>query len=156
MRAWERFFSKTEREIYRAGGYGKRAAFGAHPALLLVDITYAFTGSRPMPIKTAIKEFPSSCGVQAWKALPFVKQLLEQSRAAGIPVIYTTGDDNFTDVGVCTTKAVRDFKGSSLDPHGIVAKIAPRKDELVMRKAMASAFFGTPLATYLRRRGIDL
>jgi nicotinamidase-related amidase len=91
----------------------------------------------------------------AWKALPFIKRLLEHSRSAGIPIIYTTGDSSFTDVGVRTTKAVRNFKGSSVDPHGFIPDIAPREEELVIRKAMASAFFGTTLATYLRRLGAD-
>lgn len=82
MREWEQFFSKTDREIYRAGGYGKRANYGTRPALLLVDLTYAFVGSRSMPILKAIKEYPSSCGTVAWKSLPSIKRLLELSRTA--------------------------------------------------------------------------
>lgn len=50
---------------------------------------------------------------------------------------------------------MRDFKGAPLDPHKVVAQLTPRQGELVIRKAMASAFFGTPLATYLRRRNVN-
>lgn len=156
MRKWEKIIPAAEREIYRRGGYGRRLEFGKRPALLLVDITHAFTGTRPMPILQAIREFPSSCGMRAWEALPFVKRLLDRARSSGIPVIYTTGDASFGETGVRTTKAIRDFAGAAVDPHGFVDLIAPRKNELVLRKAMASAFFGTPLATYLRRRGVDL
>ncbi len=155
MRKWERIIPARDREVYRLGGYGRRQAYGKRPALLLVDITHAFTGSRSMPVNEAVREFPSSCGAWAWKTLPAVKRLLDRSRHSGVPVIYTTGDPSFADTGVRTTKAIRDFSGCALDPHGFLELIAPRKDELILRKAMASAFFGTPLATYLRRRGVD-
>jgi nicotinamidase-related amidase len=155
MREWERVIPAKEREIYRLGGYGRRQSFGKRPVLLLVDITHAFTGSRPMPIKQAIEEFPSSCGAVAWRALPFISRLLYRSRARGIPVVFTTGDTTIIDTGVRTTKAIRNFSGSAVDAHGFVDTIAPRAGELVIRKAMASAFFGTPLASYLRRRGVD-
>jgi nicotinamidase-related amidase len=155
MHEWERIIPAKEREIYRLGGYSRRLPFGKHPALLLVDATYAFTGTKPMPITRAIKEFRSSCGAVAWKALPKIKRLLERFRAAGIPFIYTTGNSTTAGAGMRTTKAVRNFDGSTVDAHGFVESIAPRKGELVIRKAMASAFFGTPLATYLRRRGVD-
>ncbi len=155
MRDWERAMPAREREIYRLGGYGRPNPFGKRPALLLVDITYAFTGSRPLPMARAIKEFASSCGKSAWQALPLVKRLLEGSRAKGIPVIYTTGDPNMSNTGVRTTKAIRDFRGSPVDGHGIVEMVAPREGELIIRKAMASAFFGTSLASYLRRLEVD-
>lgn len=155
MREWQKIIPAAEREIYRRGGYSKPQPFGKRPALLLVDMTHAFTGSRPMPILKAIEEFPSSCGNVAWKALPLVKRLLDRSRARGIPIIYTTGDSGLPATGVRTTKAIRDFAGAKVDPHGFVDMIAPREGELVIRKAMASAFFGTPLATYLRKRGVD-
>lgn len=155
MRKWERIVPRQDRKIYRLGGYGRRLPFGRRPTLLLVDITHAFTGSSPMPLAQAVREFPSSCGERAWQALPAVRRLLDRSRARGVPVVYTTGDPTFSEAGVRTTKAIRDFSGAQLDPHGFVEIIAPRKEELVLRKAMASAFFGTPLATYLRRLGVD-
>jgi nicotinamidase-related amidase len=37
----------------------------------------------------------------------------------------------------------------------IMDPLAPREDELVIDKARASAFFGTPIDAYLRRLGID-
>src|SRR5581483_1825513 len=61
----------------------------------------------------------------------------------------------FNRAGVRTTKAVRDFDVSAFDPNGFLEQIAPRPGELVIRKAFASAFFGTALATFLRKRGID-
>jgi maleamate amidohydrolase len=155
MREWERIIPAREREVYRRGGYGKGQPFGKRPALLLVDVTHAFTGTRPLPIHKAIEEFPSSCGESAWRSLPSIKRLLERCRAKDMPIIFTTGDSSISDTGVRTTKAVRDFAGASVDPHGFLDMIAPYKGELIVRKAMASAFFGTPLATYLRRRGVD-
>jgi len=155
VRDWERIIPEADREIYRRGGYGRPLPFGARPALLLVDITVAFTGSRPLPIAEAIEEFPSSCGERAWKSLPDISRLLETSRAIGVPIVYTTGDATFNDAGVGTTKAIRTYSHSDLDPNGFIDAIAPRTGEVVLRKAFASAFFGTSLSTYLRRCEVD-
>ena len=155
MRNWEQVIPAADQEIYRRGGYGHPLPFGKRPALLLVDITLAFTGRRPLPIKEAIEEFPSSCGERAWKALPDIRRLLQASRTIGIPIVYTTGDAAFNEAGVRTTKAIRDFSRPDFDPNGFVDAIAPRAGELVLRKASASAFFGTSLSTYLRRCNVD-
>jgi len=155
MRKWQRIIPTLDRDIYRRGGYGRSLTFGKRPALLLVDATLAFTGTRPLSIAEASKEFPSSCGERAWKAIPYIKRLLEGSRKRAIPIIYTTGDAAFNEAGVRTTKAARNFSGAGPDMNGFVDVIAPKKGELVLRKAFASAFFGTSLATYLRIRGVD-
>jgi maleamate amidohydrolase len=155
VRNWEQIVPEADREIYRQGGYGHPLPFGKRPALLLVDITLAFTGSRPLPIEKAIEEFPSSCGERAWKSLPDITRLLQVSRDIGVPIVYTTGDAAFNEAGVRTTKAIRSFSQSDFDPNGFVEAIAPRTGELVLRKASASAFFGTSLSTYLRRCDVD-
>jgi maleamate amidohydrolase len=155
VRDWEQIIPPGDREIYRRGGYGRPVPFGKRPGLLLVDITLAFTGSRRLPITQAIEEFPSSCGERAWQALPDITLLLEASRAAGIPIVYTTADAAFNEAGVRTTKAIRNFSRSGFDPNGFVESIAPQSGELILRKAFASAFFGTSLSTYLRRCDVD-
>lgn len=155
MRRWEQIIPAVDREIYARGGYGRETAQGKRPGLLLVDITKAFTGSRPLPMAEAIAEFASSCGERAWEALPHIGRLLAQARAAGIPIVYTTAHSAFNQAGIRTTKAVRDYARPGPDPNGFLDTIAPRPEELVLAKAFASAFFGTPLAAYLRHRGVD-
>jgi maleamate amidohydrolase len=154
MRPWQEIVPEEDRAHYARGGYGGKLEFGSRPCLLLIDVTYSFTGTRPLPMAEAVREFTTSCGERAWKAIPFIKRLLAECRKRKVPVIYTTGDDTFTRLAVRTTK-VNHVAGARVDPHGFAAGLKPHEGELVLRKAMASAFFGTALTTYLRSRGAD-
>ena len=154
MRPWQEIVPEEDRAHYARGGYGGKLAFGSQPCLLVIDVTYSFTGTRPLPMAEAVHEFTTSCGERAWKAMPFIEGLLSACRERDIPVIYTTGDDTFTRLAVRTTK-VNHVAAARVDPHGFTEAMRPRDGELVLRKAMASAFFGTALTTYLRSRDID-
>jgi nicotinamidase-related amidase len=154
MRPWQEIVPPEDRANYARGGYGGKLTFGRRPCLLLIDVTYSFTGTRPLPHAQAVREFTTSCGERAWKAFPFIKRLLAACRRRGLPVIYTTGDDTLTKLAVRTTK-VRHVAAARVDPHGFAAPVRPKAGELVLKKAMASAFFGTPLTTYLRSRDVD-
>ena len=155
MREWETIFPEEERRVYEKAGYHSRQAFGRNPALLIIDVLLGFTGTNPMEIMDAIEEFPTSCGKVAWEALPKIKELLETCRKADIPVVYSTGDAEFKTVfGNATKRTVvqKDFERLATN---FPEMIQPREDEYVVRKARASAFFGTHLITYLMNRGID-
>jgi nicotinamidase-related amidase len=154
MRSWERIVPAEDRAVYARGGYGGKARLGRRPCLLIVDVTFAFTGTRPLPMAKALQEFTTSCGERAWRSIPHLRRLLAVCRRRNVPVVYTTGDDSLTKLAVRTTK-VRHVSGSRARPDGFAAPIRPVRGELVVRKAMASAFFGTPLTTYLRSRDVD-
>ena len=49
-RIWDQFLTERDKAVVQAAGYGKRAGYGARPALIIVDVTYGFTGDRPEPI----------------------------------------------------------------------------------------------------------
>ena len=155
MRDWEAFFPDEERKIYEKAGYRSRQEFGRKPALLIIDVILGFTGTKPMEILDAIDEFPTSCGKAAWEALPKIRELLETCRKADIPVVYSTGDSEFKAVfGNATKRAVvqKDFETLATQ---FPEMIKPKEGEYIVRKARASAFFGTHLITYLMNRGID-
>jgi maleamate amidohydrolase len=154
MRPWESIVPAQDRTVYARGGYGKRAGLGNRPCLLIVDVTFAFTGTRPLPIADAMREFTTSCGERAWKALPNIRRLLLACRRRKLPIVYTTGDYSLTELAIRTTK-VQHVRGTRAKPDGFPTMITPARGELVMKKAMASAFFGTPLTTYLQRRVVD-
>src|SRR5258708_12980307 len=95
---WSRFLTEREKAVFGTPGYGARQGFGKRPALLIIDVNYAFCDERPMPILESIKRWRNSCGEDAWVAMPYLKALIEKARAKGIPVIYTTGvrrEDNW-------------------------------------------------------------
>ena len=155
MREWEQFIPEEERKIYEKAGYKGKQAFGRNPALLIIDVILGFTGTRPMEIMEAIDEFPTSCGKVAWEALPKIRQLLVACREAEVPVVYSTSDPEFKAAfGNATKRAVKekDFEDLAME---FPEMIKPAEGEFIVRKARASAFFGTHLITYLVNRGVD-
>jgi maleamate amidohydrolase len=49
-RLWEKFLTDRDREVLTASGYGSHGGFGKKPALLVIDVSYGFTGDKPEPI----------------------------------------------------------------------------------------------------------
>ena len=159
---WNKFLTARDKAVFAAGGFGARAGFGKRPALLVIDVNWAFCGERPDPILQSIKRWRTSCGEEAWVALEHIKTLIERARAKGLPVIYTTGErraDNW-DAGSWRWKSTRgeETGGSpeqAIDGNEIVAMIAPGPRDILIRKQKPSGFFGTNLASYLTLLGCD-
>jgi len=155
MREWEQFFPEEERKIYEKAGYKGKQPFGRNPALLIIDMQLAFTGTRPMEIMEAIEEFPTSCGKVAWEAIPKIQKLLLACREAEIPVAYSTGDPDFKAALGNATKRKIGGKDYLKLAGEFPEMIKPVEGEFIVRKARASAFFGTHLITYLLSKGVD-
>lgn len=161
-RIWDQFLTEQDKAVYKASGYGALAAWGKRPALLVIDVSYAFAGESPMPILESIKKWRTACGEDGWEAMPVLQQLIEVSRAKGIPVIYTTGTsraDGWT-AGSWTWKNGRRKEAppktaTGLDGNTIVEEIKPGPRDLVLRKEKPSGFYGTPLESYLQLLGCD-
>lgn len=60
MKSWTDIL--TGQEVYDAAGYGQRQGLGQRPALLVIDVTYAFVGDCPEPILESVKRWRNSCG----------------------------------------------------------------------------------------------
>jgi maleamate amidohydrolase len=90
-RIWDKFLTERDKAVFAAGGFGARAGFGDRPALLVVDVNWAFCGERPEPILESIKRWRTSCGEESWVALEYIKQLIEAARAKGLPVTTPQG-----------------------------------------------------------------
>lgn len=155
MRPWQTVFPEFDRAVYARAGFQARQAFGQRPALLLIDVVESFTGTQPQAVLDAIAEYRTSCGEQAWPALAAIRQLLDACRARGVLVVYTKGDP--TDKYFCgdSVKGTAPAEIARLYGAPIAAAIAPRPDEYVLQKTKASAFFGTPLASYFLKHGVD-
>jgi maleamate amidohydrolase len=161
---WNRFLTERDKAVFAAAGYGARQGFGKRPALLVIDVNWAFCGDKSEPILESIKKWRNSCGEDAWTALPFIRSLIDACRRKGIPVIYTTGarrDDNW-DAGSWSWKndrsdedAVTRTAQTNLDGNEIVTPITPAPQDIVVYKQKPSGFFGTNLASYLTLLGCD-
>src|SRR5437016_6165140 len=153
---WNKFLTERDKAVFAAGGFGARAGFGKRPALLVIDVNWAFCGERPEPILQSIKRWRTSCGEEAWVALPYIKRLIDAAHHKGLPVIYTTGErraDNW-DSGSWSWKSSRSGEPSGtvhteIDGNEIAAMITPGPRDIVIKKQKPSGFFGSSLAAYL-------
>jgi maleamate amidohydrolase len=144
-----------EEELARARAAARHDPRGVRPALLMVDLHNRAFGDRREPLDAARQRFPLACGEAAWDALPALEALLDVARRAGVPIVHTTGEPRSEAMlGRVTNLAGKGGISSEWDLD-FVEPLRPREGELVVYKPMASAFFGTPLTTHLRRLGVD-
>ncbi len=161
MAIWDDLLTSLDREVLRLSGYGTRQGLGEKPAVLAVDVTYNFTGERSEPIIDAVRRSRNACGAEAWTAVEAIHQVLAAAREASVPIIYTIGEPRRrqADVGRWGGKNVRaaeeDAAGQWDWGNRVVDEIAPQPDDLVLRKSKPSAFFGTPLPSYLNELDVD-
>lgn len=159
-RIWDDVISESDRLVYDKAGYGREGGFGQKPLLLVVDVTYDYTGDRNEPILQSIDRFPNSCGEAGWAALAHIARLIAAARASSTQVIYTRAvprPHGFQMAGWAWKQ------GSILSPtpdsrrvgNQIPAPIAPTDADLIIEKEKPSAFFGTPLLSYLLALRVD-
>ncbi|MBX6376342.1 MAG: isochorismatase family protein, partial [Acetobacteraceae bacterium] len=125
------------------------------PALLIIDVQYRTVGTKPQPFWDAIKEFPTSCGEVGWAAVGQIRRLLGLFRERGWPVLYpyVAPKESF-DSGRLAEK-VPALMTVARHGYDFVQEVAPAANDILLPKKHPSAFFGTPLASYLIDLGAD-
>lgn len=131
----------------RHEGFHGRAGFGRRPALAVVDINRGFTDPAS----------PLACDLDG--VVVAIGTLLEAFRASDLPVVYTTvaydeAARKSAEAFIAKVPALLTLEAGS-DWVEIDPRVAPRSGEPVFTKLWASAFFGTPLASFLAARGCD-
>lgn len=129
-----------------AGAFDGHLPFGKRPALLIVDLVMAYLDPAS----------PLYAGVES--ALASNGRLVALARELNIPVIFTNVvyEPGGTNGGLFYRKipALQAFDAGS--PLGAFPpSLQPEKDDLVISKQYASAFFGTGLAATLQDMAID-
>lgn len=128
-------------------GIGGRAGFGERPALIVVDMSLAFTA----------EDGPLRCDLADTTAA--IADLLAVARSHGVPIVFTTvayGEREKVSARAMLRKmpaALAIEPGSrwvEIDPA-----LGPQEGEPVITKVFPSAFFGTTLASYLTGAGCD-
>lgn len=132
---------------YAARGLGQRQGAGRRPALVVVDLNYAFTDPAS----------PLHCDVD--RAIAANVGLLAVARDVGCPVAFTTleydqAGEQVAGAFLAKVPALAQLKPGTRWPR-IDERLAPRPGEPVLCKLFASAFFGTPLASLLASRQCD-
>jgi len=149
MKPWDGIISEEEQRAYRAAGFGRPSGLGERPALLIIDVQYRTTGTRPLPFFESIREFPTSCGEVAWRAVTQIERLLALFRDRGWPVLYPHVSPKESFDGGRLAEKVPALMNVARDGYAFVREIAPRDGDILLPKKHPSAFFGTPLASYL-------
>ena len=128
-------------------GFHGRVGLGRRPALVVVDVNRGFTDAAS----------PLVCDLD--DVVGAIAELLAAFRAAELPVVYTTvaydeGGRQAAAVFIEKVPALLTLEAGSgweeIDP-----RIAPAPGEAVLTKLWASAFHGTPLASFLTAAGCD-
>jgi len=131
----------------RHDGFHGRAGFGRRPALLVIDVNLGFTDPAS----------PLVCDLE--DVVAAIRRLLDETRRAGLPVVYTTvsydeGARRTAAAFIDKIPALLTLEAGSrwveIDP-----RIAPQPGEPVLNKLFASAFYGTALSSLLAAAGCD-
>lgn len=132
--------------VFAHQGFGQRMGLGRSPGLLIVDFTIGFRDPNAFGGGNIPQAIMGTVPVLSW------------ARDLGIPVAHTriVYADDGSDAGVHCLKVPRLKR---LTEHSelsqFVPELTPRKGEIVIRKRLPSAFFGTDLAGMLVARGVD-
>lgn len=161
-RVWDSFLTPRDRKVFATAGFADPVGFGARPVLLIVDVTYAFCGDRSRAVTVAARLQRTACGKEAWAAVAVIAPLIALAREKGVPLIYTTHrrrPDQW-DRGLTLRKNRRAAAGpapgdSGVDPDDIVAELSPKPADIIVNKVRPSAFFGTPLSSFLTQLRAD-
>ena len=130
-----------------AHGIGGRAGFGERPALIVVDMSLAFTDENG-PLRCDLRDTTEA-----------IADLLGVARTREVPIVFTTvayGERERVSARAMLKKmpaALEVEPGSrwvEIDPA-----LAPREGEPVITKVFPSAFFGTTLGSYLTAADCD-
>lgn len=158
MPVWDDVLSDRDRRVIAASGHGASRGLGQRPVVFVVDAQLHFVGLKS-DIFTSIAEYPTSVGEEAWVAVGHIKRLIARARACGIPVMYSksgikAGEERFDSFSRKRTRAdvTKGVPGLNIE---IVAEIGPRPGEVVIEKRYPSAFFGSPLMSFLNACGAD-
>ncbi|WP_246725269.1 isochorismatase family protein [Beijerinckia sp. L45] len=136
----------SDADVYARQGFGRSTGVGARPAIIVVDFTNSFVD-------------PAQFGggnIQA--AVTATARLLAAARHAGWPIAYTrvVYASDGSDAGPFARK-VPGLLTQTEDSQAtqIVLDLAPRANDLIVRKQAPSAFFGTGVLPWLVGHRVD-
>lgn len=152
---WDGLIPEEEQRAYRAAGFGRPSGLGSRPALLIIDVQYRTVGTEPRPFWDSIKEFPTSCGEVGWSAVGKIRTILDLFRERGWPVLYPHVAPKQSFDGGRLSEKVPAIMTVGARGYDFVEEVAPRANDILLPKKHPSAFYGTPLASYLVNLGAD-
>lgn len=152
---WEGVIPEEELRAYSMAGFGAPSGLGKRPGLLIIDVQYRTVGTEPKPFFESIKEFPTSCGEVGWKAVANIGRLLELFRRKNWPVVYPYVAPKIDHDHGRLAEKIPALMTVSAKGYEFVPDVEPGPKDLLLPKRHPSAFFGTPLVSYLINLDVD-
>ena len=152
---WDGVIPAEELLAYEKAGFGAPSGLGRKPGLLIIDVQYRTVGTEPKPFFESIKEFPTSCGEVGWKAVGNIAKLLGLFRVKNWPVVYPYVAPKIEHDHGRLAEKIPALMTVSAKGYEFVPDVAPSPKDLLLPKRHPSAFFGTPLVSYLINMGVD-
>lgn len=155
-RIWDAYLTESDRSHVRQRPTPVRG-MGTSPALIMVDLyRKAFDG----PESGANGSIQSGCGESGLRALPSLRSLLAGARQAAVPVVHLTGVTEYPRwsdplPAERVTTATEAGSQQRRRDYEIIPELSPAANEIVLAKPGPSGFWATPLASLLRRSGVD-
>ena len=141
-------YDENTEATYREAGFGASVPRGARPALVVVDLTRGFTSS----------DFP--LGADLTDVVESTNTVIAAARDRGLPVVFTRIAYTDAEARGASVAWLNKSPGlRSLLEGSAAAELDPRlareRDDVVITKKGASAFFGTGIAATLVALGAD-
>lgn len=152
MRWWEELIPEDDRAMYE--GFRYEQPKGRRPCLLMIDCVKGFV-KREEYVST---NYVEGLSCPANDALDAFAELLAVARVTSVPIVHTRPSAQQIGVFGVTVKGEREVMGLPMRRPGAVdfaPEAAPEEGEAVLEKTKASAFFGTPLLSFLHERQAD-
>ena len=150
---WQDVIPAADLDIYAT--FKRETYVGSPAALVAIDLYESVYRGGAKPVIDLIKDYPTSCGENAYAAIEPTKRLFGAARAAGLPIFYSTGDTRPESKPGFVTATRRKRAGAGLpDDYSIRPEFKPMPGDVVITKQRASAFYGTPLAAHLTQLGV--
>lgn len=136
----------AELEVYKRQSFGQRLGFGRRVGLLIVDFVNGFNDPALFG------------GGNIGPAIERTVDLLDACRHMALPIAHTrivfAADGSDHNLLVAKVPALGGLTEAA-PASQIVPALAPKPGELIVRKRLPSAFFGTDLAAWLTAKGVD-
>ena len=145
-RVWEHYLTERDK-AHLAMTDHNRIGFGDNPALLLIDLYRWVFGDYTQHLLDSIEEWPSSCGLDAWEAVPHIQALLQAAREAKVPIVHMTSLEQEGLKGWGSVRPSTDSLDERFDAQDrrkrkadIIDEVAPMPGDPVLLKSSPSAF----------------
>ena len=149
LEKWRGYVPDDELQTYAKGAFANRLGIGERPALLNIDTTRMFVDP----------EFPQ-CGGALPEMVAAIVKMTETFRSLELPIYYSRRDDRSHP----TRRGMWNLKLGNANTYIYAAdpradewppEYAPREQDVIVYKNKPSAFFGTPLESFLRYDRVD-